>query len=350
MQYVTSPGELIRRLQALTSIDTESLYGIDGDNTALTSASWYWPDKKQAHEEYWGSVVRDFLMGYENRDIALEDLWTKTNIHEHLEGSRDGDIIKRPRAMPRHVIPWLYSRVTGSDARNRSYYGYRMNRRDTCWINDGKTKHGSFFDFVDDIPRMFFHAMEPYLEGVDLFVDLGSGWGRYSTALFLKHRHIRVLAGELSDAGRAATAIIADKYGLAIETLPFNYYAYENLIGRLGGERLNKIIIFTSHSVEQVTYLYKRMFDEILALPIPTIVFVHIEPLGWQIMGAENSPHLSRPPPRTPDGHGGYNKNLYLIVMKLLEEEKIGMDRITPYYFGNLAPKKTGSLLVYHKR
>lgn len=350
MRYVTSPQEQIRKLQALTSIDTESLYGIDGDNAALTSASWYWPHKKQAHEDYWGSVVRDFLVGYENRDIALKDLWIKTNIHEHLEGSRDGDIIKRPRTMAKHVLPWLYSRAVGGDARNASYHGYMMNRRDTRWISNGESMGGSFYDFVDDILAVFFRAIEPRVEGADLFVDLGSGWGRYSTALFLKHKDIRVLSGELSDAGRAATRIIADKYGLPIETLPFNYYAYENLIERLGGEALNKIIIFTSHSIEQVTYLYKRMFDEILALPIANIVFVHIEPLGWQIMGAENSHRISRPPPRTPDGHGGYNKNLYLIVMKLLEEEKIGMDTITPYYFGNLAQQKAGSLLVYHKR
>lgn len=193
---------------------------------------------------------------------------------------------------------------------------------------------------------MTLEAVAPLVDSDTLIVDLGSGWGRYSIAFCAAFPGIEVVSGELTASGRRSTALVAEKAKLPITSVPFDYYAHANIIDVVAASPRRNVVVFSSHSIEQVPYLDRAMFDDFLALEGKRVTFVHIEPVGWQIAGPANDADMSRPPNAADGPYGGYNRNLFLIMLTLAGEGKVVIERAEPYYFAAINTRNTGALIV----
>ena len=110
--------------------------------------------------------------------------------------------------------------------------------------------------------------------------ELGSGFGRNLFWLWLSSqtRHFKLIACEITASGRAASELIAGfDEKLNFETRHFDFFKPEELIADK-----NENLIFTVHAIEQVPVVPSNLI-EILSEKFPNSVFVHFEPLGWQI-------------------------------------------------------------------
>ena len=113
-------------------------------------------------------------------------------------------------------------------------------------------------------------------------IELGSGWGANLFSLWLSGapRPAEYVAMEYTEAGREVTALLAStERALAMTVQPFDYHHPDLSAFRRG----DKTVVFTSYSIEQITTLSDRLFDELLAIPGLDRV-VHVEPIGWQLL------------------------------------------------------------------
>lgn len=149
-----------------------------------------------------------------------------------------------------------------------------------------------------------------YCQNIERVVELGSGWGVNLIALHSLAKNRRYIALEYTEAGREACRAISTFTSIPIEIHPFDYH-YPSLSHLRSKE---KTLIFTCHSIEQITYLNPHLFREILALS-PNYV-IHIEPVGWQL-------HDTETPIRARCFANGYNKDLIEHLIKLEATEKI---------------------------
>lgn len=116
---------------------------------------------------------------------------------------------------------------------------------------------------------------------VDCVVELGSGPGYNLGELFLAlppgQRRPALIACEPSEQGRRLTEqLFSTTPGAEISTRPFDYY--EPDLGFLAA--FKKVVVFTSHSIEQIPILGPGLYESLLAAPV--CACVHQEPIGWQ--------------------------------------------------------------------
>lgn len=112
-------------------------------------------------------------------------------------------------------------------------------------------------------------------------IELGSGWGANLFNLWFAGgpRTAEYVALEYTAAGRETAALLAaTDAALALRTAPFDYFKPE-LSAYVSTD---STLVFTCHSIEQITALGDAIFDALLALPGLDCV-VHIEPVGWQL-------------------------------------------------------------------
>lgn len=259
-----------------------------------------WQENKKLHDDHWGMILKNIESLIEE-DIDLDDLWMKNNLFE-LKNSSLGRVFDN--------APYIYERY----ARYASIEKILVLKNKI--INDVVSK------YID--------------HNTDLIIDLGSGWGRNSIQLTKTYNN-KILACELSDAGRAATDIISEKYNLNIKTLPFNYYKYGNLIDTLRNKEYEKIVFFSYHSIEQIPEIEKGLFQSIVDLKIENISCFHVEPVGWQVLRT----------PKTTEKR--YNNNLISVLRKLEAENQIAINNIEVDHFG-FKHSNTGTLIEWSKK
>jgi len=188
-------------------------------------------------------------------------------------------------------------------------------------------------------------------------VELGSGWGANLFNLWLggAPRQAAFVALEYTATGREVTELLARTApDMAVTVRPFDYHRPDLSEFRTG----ERTVVFTSHSIEQITYLNDALFDELLAIPGLDRV-VHVEPVGWQLWeGSALGPlmrwlsHLL--PPRLSlevdirrrSRSHGYNQDLIPRLRRLERLGRIRIERIDKNYIG-ANPLNPGTAIVW---
>jgi hypothetical protein len=188
-------------------------------------------------------------------------------------------------------------------------------------------------------------------------IELGSGWGANLFYLWLGGgpRSAEYVAMEYTEAGRQVTRLLAGtEPGLSLTVRPFDYHHPDLSEFRSG----DKTLVFTSHSIEQITRLNDALFEELLAIPGLDRV-VHVEPVSWQLLG--QSPigpliaGLSRVVPprlsleldvRRRNRSTGYNQDLIAKLRRLERAGRIRIERIEKNYVAS-NPLNPGTAIIW---
>lgn len=228
---------------------------IYGDvDRAKMSDGWHDSERKAAHEDYWGNLVfkevqESLLKGMSN----FEELWEHINSHEFFKGSNRG------KKVVRKFTRWgnLQSLTKQSTDIMHSPAADFLFREEIEKVSP----------FVMNSMRRdrMLTLIRPFIQEDTAIIDLGSGWGRYSTLFARNFGEVPVFAGEISEAGRMTTQAISAHFSLGIKSFDFNYQSWGELIKVLKGLEDRHIIIFSNHSIEQVTYLNMSLFTDILS-------------------------------------------------------------------------------------
>lgn len=116
----------------------------------------------------------------------------------------------------------------------------------------------------------------------DAVIELGSGWGYNLYNIWLRGGPKRVPyhAFEYTEAGRltATTVRRIAQDGPSIQVHPFDYRK-PNL--PLTVNKYKRVVVYTSHSIEQVDQLPQSLFHQIMDIA-QDVTVLHFEPVGWQ--------------------------------------------------------------------
>ena len=341
-----SEEEQLRHLETLTAFDRASKYGMPEGVTQ--SATWTAYERKLIHDSYWKDTVGDFLAREIQHEKKFKTLWSCTNYHEFLVGSSMGRTLQTAKGR-RGKITYLMYTLRKLSGHKGSHSDFIIENSKLPYVDGGVEGAASLKYLVSRRWECFSELISRYLKEDTLFVDLGSGWGRYSTLAASVFPNLDVISAELSDSGRTCTEMITQAFGFRIQTVAFNYLDWGLLVERLSQSRRPNLIVFSNHSIEQVPYLNIRLFEELIGLD-KNLRFIHIEPIGWQISNDPAILRSSTPPLRKFEEWGGYNKNLFLIVQNLLRRGLIDVDEVAPNFLATDSNRNAGSLLVFHKK
>jgi hypothetical protein len=190
-------------------------------------------------------------------------------------------------------------------------------------------------------------------------IELGSGWGTNLFYLWLAGapRAADYVALEYTEAGREVTQLLArTEPGLSMTVRPFDYHHPDLSEFR----HHDRTVVFTNHSIEQITWLNDALFDELLAIPGLDRV-IHIEPVGWQLLGQTMAgpvigalsyvlpPRLSLEIDiRRRSRSTGYNRDLLAKLRRLEQAGRIRIERIEKNYVGP-NPLNPGTAIVWRR-
>lgn len=304
--------------------------------TSAQAENWSASARKAIHEDYWGQTILEHV----SQELANEDdfmrLWAKIQYHEFLFGSRKGrKFVRRQGLWPRSLLG--RPRVTKTeDLAAIPYFPF---------LYDGKVEAISLRVMTYLRQHLYRNLMAPLVRPDTALFDLGSGWGRHAIMFASLFPGLPVHAGELSRAGQQVTEILAARLALPVTAFAFNYLDWQDMVARVRNCAESRVIVFSSHSIEQVTFVDKAMWTALLDSG-KDIHFVHIEPVGWQIE-ANSASKFSRPPKRRRGAGGGYNKNLIAVIDSLQADGRIRDLNVVPDYisFSNL--KNSGTLIRF---
>jgi len=200
-------------------------------------------------------------------------------------------------------------------------------------------------------------------QDTQVIVELGSGSGRNLFYLYcaLPRWPLKYVACELTAAGRQVTDTIAaldPKMDFMSQAFD---YRHPDLSFLPTGQN---VVFFTSHSIEQIHRLDRKVFDEMIE-STGKCVGVHLEPVGWQ-----RDPELKTfvESKSRPDGdmvldfdnqkllrncarwalEKGYNTNLLEILGELATSGRIKIHTTAYDAFGT-NPFNPGTLIVWEK-
>lgn len=153
--------------------------------------------------------------------------------------------------------------------------------------------------------------------------ELGSGFGRnlFWLWLSLQNRNVELVGCEITSSGRNASELIAgfdDK--IRFKSQNFDFYKINEMV-----KDEEQSLVFTVHSIEQIPEVPDDIVFK-LTEKFPNAVFVHFEPLGWQIAGhtGEESIHSSEWYAK----ENNYNRNFFATLLKAQEQKKIVIEEI----------------------
>ncbi|WP_306006464.1 hypothetical protein [Aquicoccus porphyridii] len=115
-------------------------------------------------------------------------------------------------------------------------------------------------------------------------MELGSGWSPNIFQLYLLHGATRsrkkiYYGGEYTRSGMIAAKYLANREP-AMNYRAF-YFDYRDPNVSFLSKQKGHILLFTSHSIEQVDQINPVLFEQLRQIPNPVTV-VHFEPVGWQ--------------------------------------------------------------------
>lgn len=250
----------------------------------------------------------------------------------------DGDDLAR-------VVARLDTIDPATNAADIARVGYRV---------AGATARGAVADgllenLLFEIQKMWLIRRAIPADATDV-VELGSGSGRNLFKLWLGglDPRIRLHAFEYTAAGRRCAERLASLAPrLTLASRPFDYYA-PDLSGLAGAER---VFVFTSYSIEQITKVPSAIFDALLALP-GLVGVLHVEPVGWQYgapagASADEIDVLRRMMASVE--RKGYNRDLVRTLRSLAVEGRIAIDQELPNFLAH-RPDLPGSAILWRPR
>lgn len=160
---------------------------------------------------------------------------------------------------------------------------------------------------------------------VDAVIETGSGWGYNLFNIWLRGGpDVPYHAFEYTDAGRESAAAVrtAAAAGPQMNIHPFDYYAAD-LTPATG--RYGKVLVYSSHSIEQVGELPSSFIDAVLGLA-KDVVCLHFEPVGWQF-AAESGQRVGDYGQRAYADKHHYNKNLWRMLKQYEKDGRIVVEQ-----------------------
>jgi hypothetical protein len=194
-------------------------------------------------------------------------------------------------------------------------------------------KGGTAFGKVVVLPRAA-------LLGARRVVELGSGWGQNLLNLHLwGGPKVPYFALEPSASGRECVELLAGLApGLELTAVPFDFQRPSYELPREN----EHVLVFTAHSIEQVTELEPEALTGLFALG-RSLTVVHFEPIGWQIGETEVTAGS-----REHAFDKAYNRNLWPLLNQLAGAGEITIETALPDLIGH--KKRNASTLVVWKR
>lgn len=330
--------QMIAHISDKTAVSAKMLRG-EVDRMAM-SEEWHDENRKLLHEDYWGKFILNYAQGLlEQEGVEFDEFWDNLNNHEFLEGSYLGKKLNvKLKSTAKKSLLYNIKKIIGQLDDDR------MLEIDCVFHN--KLQRVEAFS-QSNIKRLFMLSlMQGFTQTETIIVDLGSGWGRYSTLFANNIGNAKIYSGELSESGRACTKLISEYFSLDIEDFYFNYQEWDGLLSIIRKHKDKQIVIFSNHSIEQVTYLNKQLFEDILSAG-NDIQFLHLEPVGWQLVTEEDSLQFTKPPEKDLGENGGYNKNLTVILKMLQDEGKIFDLNFSLNHFALVNSRNCGTLISY---
>lgn len=196
-------------------------------------------------------------------------------------------------------------------------------------------------------------------ESTGRIVEMGSGWGAMITSLWLMGapRDAEYWALEYTEAGRQTSQLLADSEPrFRLQTRAFDYHQpdFSEFTQPL------ETLVFSTYSIEQITFIKDELIDRILAIPGFTRC-VHVEPVGWQVDPGALVAKLDRigkklglPPlsqamaARRRCWRHGKNRNLLETLRRYERAGKIVIETIDKDLVAN-DPLNPGTLVVWRK-
>ena len=172
-----------------------------------------------------------------------------------------------------------------------------------------------------------------------LVAELGSGSGINLLNLHLwGGPRVPYFALEPTEQGRACATLLAGlDGGLHLTARPFDFES-----PRYDLPRVEHALVFTSHSIEQVTELPRDAVTGLFDLA-RRVTGVHFEPIGWQLRQASGDD-----PARRWAEKKGYNRNLWPLLDGLAASGEIEIETALPDIIGD--NRRNASTLVVWQR
>ena len=172
-----------------------------------------------------------------------------------------------------------------------------------------------------------------------IVVELGSGSGINLLNLHLwGGPRVPYYALEPTEQGRACATLLAGlDDGLRLIAHPFDYESPRYDLPRVG-----HALVFTSHSIEQVTELPREVVTALFDLG-ESVTGVHFEPIGWQLREAS-----ADDPARAWAEKKRYNRNLWALLSALEAEDELRIVTVVPDIIGDNR-RNASTLVVWHK-
>lgn len=175
--------------------------------------------------------------------------------------------------------------------------------------------------------------MDMCSDETDAVIELGSGWGNYLCGLWLGGgpKHARYYAGEITEMGRACTALLATLEP-ELSVRPFRFDYFDPDYSAIGHAR--EAVVYTSHSIEQIPEVPREVFTRLLDTA-DRVRGLHLEPIGWQVhrdLGTILPPFSEAQEAR--NRQYDYNLNLWPLLLELKVEGLIDIEAVLPDIIG----------------
>jgi hypothetical protein len=183
---------------------------------------------------------------------------------------------------------------------------------------------------------------------VDVIAELGAGWSANIFNLWIRGgpRGTRYYGCEHVEAGRSAAKLLAESDPeLAFQAPVFDWDDpnFDFLPRSSGG-----MLVFSCHSIEQIPNLDVATFEKLIAITqnYPTLVGVHIEPVGWQYPELSNDQLLTKKL-KEYAYEKNYNTNFRAVMDDLVAQNQIEVQRVVVDCFG--APRNPGTVVIWRR-
>ena len=173
-----------------------------------------------------------------------------------------------------------------------------------------------------------------------LVAELGSGSGINLLNLHLwGGPRVPYFALEPTEQGRACVTLLAGlDRDLELTAQPFDYES-----PRYDLPRAEHALVFTSHSIEQVTDLPREAITSLFGLG-RSVTGVHFEPIGWHLREASSDDAA-----RQWGEKKRYNRNLWALLTGLAAEGEIEIETAVPDILGDKR-RNASTLVVWQRR
>ena len=179
----------------------------------------------------------------------------------------------------------------------------------------------------------------------DCVIELGCGYGRNLFNIFYSGGPINAnyFGGEFTNSGvEIATKLAKKARRMKVKFFHFNHL--EPNLDFITKKKFKKALVFTSHSIEQVTQINENWF-EVVSKAANFVRGVHLEPFGFQMkeLGPATKLHKEF------FAKNSWNQNFAEVFIKAQNEKIISLDGLVlEIGFGD--PVNPGSLLFWYSK